>query len=64
VCIGPRGAPRDIAKQYGLPIYIVKIYMDADWGRNPHESPSISGGVATVYAGPILYASKEQNLVT
>jgi hypothetical protein len=31
---GTGGAQTDIAKQYGLPIDIVKVYTDADWASN------------------------------
>jgi hypothetical protein len=60
---GPGGAQTDIAKQYGLPIDIVKVYTDADWASNRHDRKSISGGVATFYGGPISWASKKQNSV-
>jgi hypothetical protein len=60
---GPGGAQTDIAKQYGLPIDILKVYTDADWASNRHDRKSISGGVATFYGGPISWASKKQNSV-
>jgi hypothetical protein len=60
---GPGGAHTDIAKQYELPIDIVKVYTDADWASNRYDRKSISGGVATFYGGPISWASKKQNSV-
>jgi hypothetical protein len=60
---GPGGAQTDIAKQYGLPIDIVKVYTDADWASNRHDRKRIAGGVATFYGGPISWASKKQNSV-
>jgi hypothetical protein len=58
---GPGGAQTDIAKQYALPIDVVKIYTDADWASDRHDMKSISGGVAMFYGGPISWASKKQN---
>jgi hypothetical protein len=58
---GPRVAQTDIAKQYDLPIDVLKIYPDADWASDRHDRKSISGGVGMFYGGPISWASKKQN---
>jgi hypothetical protein len=60
---GPGRAQTDIAKQYGLPIDIVKVCTDADWASDRHDRKRISGVVATFYGGQISWASKKQNSV-
>jgi hypothetical protein len=61
--VGPRGAQTDIAKQYGLPIDNVKVYMDADLTIHCHNRTSISWGVAMFYEAPISSVNKKQDSV-